>query len=105
MKRTFLQFDLKIELVPWSHPIHILTVWMVFGMAVFGCASFDPRPVNIVPFQGRAQSQTQGKITITAAALTEDESEAVFGVNLGDEWNSAYLATRGKQYTISLLAH
>jgi len=85
MKSRFIQINLQVELVPWSHPIHILTVWMVFGMAVCGCASFDPSTFNALPFQDRAQSQILGAIKVTSAALTEDESQAVFGVNLGDD--------------------
>lgn len=85
MKSGFVRGNRKVNLVPCCHPIHLLTVWMVLGIAVFGCASFDPRPVHTVPFQDRTQSQTQGQITVTSAALTEEESEAIFGVNLGDD--------------------
>ena len=46
------------------------------------CASFQPVPLNEVPFRERAQTQRQGKIEVTVAVLTKEESRQVFGVNL-----------------------
>jgi hypothetical protein len=48
-----------------------------------GCASsFNPRPVDQVPFKERAQTQSEDGVTVTAAVLSAEESRATFGVNL-----------------------
>ena len=56
---------------------------MVFIMFFVGCASsFNPRPVDEVPFKERAQTQSEDGVTVTAAVLSAEESRAKFGVNL-----------------------
>jgi hypothetical protein len=47
-----------------------------------GCASFRPTAVEDVPFKERAQSQTEGNVTVRAVVLGADETEAVFGAPL-----------------------
>ncbi len=47
-----------------------------------GCASFQPRPLEDIPFRDRAQTQTDGALTVTVAVLSEEESEEAFGVPL-----------------------
>ncbi len=67
-----------------------LSVWMavtlfctLFGLTIVGCSGFDPKPLEAVPIEKRALRQTQGQVTIASVALTEEESEAVYGVDLG----------------------
>ena len=45
-------------------------------------ASFQPRPMQDVLFQERAQTKSQGNFRVTAAVLSAQESEAVFGFPL-----------------------
>ena len=48
-----------------------------------GCAaSFDPKPVDEVPFLERAQTQQDSGVKVTAAVLTSEECVAKFGTNL-----------------------
>ena len=47
-----------------------------------GCASFQPRPMAEVPFKDRAQTQSEGRVRVTAAVLSAEESKEVFGVDL-----------------------
>ena len=47
-----------------------------------GCASFRPTAVEDVPFKERAQSQTEGDVTVRAVVLGAEETEAVFGAPL-----------------------
>ena len=48
-----------------------------------GCASsFNPRPIEEVPFKERAQTQSQNRVKVTATVLSAAESEATFDVNL-----------------------
>jgi hypothetical protein len=60
-------------------------VLYLFTVAGFGCASFEPRPMDQVPFMERAQTQQEGKIRVTAAVLSAKESEEVFDVALYKE--------------------
>jgi hypothetical protein len=53
-----------------------------------GCVSYDPRPLGAVPFRERAASQRRGALSVSAAALGQQESALLFGVPL---------ATRGIQ--------
>ena len=47
-----------------------------------GCASFHPQPLDKVGFEQRAQSGTDGQVTVAVVALTEAEARGVLGVNL-----------------------
>jgi len=50
---------------------------------VIGCASsFEPRPPEEINFRERAQTQSDGKFRVTAAVLSADEAQAVFGFAL-----------------------
>ncbi|MGD9077515.1 MAG: LssY C-terminal domain-containing protein, partial [Desulfobacteraceae bacterium] len=51
-------------------------------LLILGCASFQPRPMAEVPFKDRAQTQSEGRVRVTAAVLSAEESKEVFGVDL-----------------------
>jgi hypothetical protein len=64
------------------YPNRLLCIAMSV-LLVLGCASsFQPRPMVEVNFLARAQTQSQDSFRVTAAVLSADESEAVFGVAL-----------------------
>ncbi len=52
---------------------------IISGTILWGCATFNPRPINEVPFQKRAETQTEEGVRVTAAVLSAKETEAVFG--------------------------
>lgn len=58
-------------------------LWVV--LAVAACASYKPQPIDSVAFKKRAQSRTLGKVEVTAAVLSDEESHAVFGVKLASK--------------------
>lgn len=58
----------------------VLTVVSV--LAVHGCASFNPRPLEEVPFRERAQTKQEDNVRVTAAVPSAEESKQLFGVNL-----------------------
>ena len=60
----------------------LLSVTTLLVLTAFGCASFDPRPLDDLPFVERAQTKSDGKVTVSVAALSAEESEAAFGVDL-----------------------
>lgn len=51
-------------------------------LTVFGCARFNPRPIEKVPFHERAQTQYEGNIRVTAAVPSARESKRLFDANL-----------------------
>ena len=55
---------------------------VIFTAAAFGCASFQPLPMDQVPFKERAQTQKEGKVRVTAAVLSAEESQEIFDVPL-----------------------
>ena len=62
--------------------IHWLTLGFMCILTVFGCATFNPRPAQEVPFQERARTQHKNNVRVTAAVPSAEESRALFGVNL-----------------------
>jgi hypothetical protein len=52
------------------------------GVVLAACASFQPNPALKASFIQRAQTQTQGAVTVTVAVPSAEESAAVFGVPL-----------------------
>lgn len=53
-------------------------------LALAGCANYRPKPMHEVGFLHRAQTQSEGGLTVTAAVPSAEESAALFGVPLGD---------------------
>jgi hypothetical protein len=62
--------------------IFFLTLLMVCSLSTFSCATFTPRPLHEVPFRERSQTQEKENIRVTAAVLSADECEVVFGLPL-----------------------
>jgi hypothetical protein len=60
--------------------------WMILPviliLSVSGCATFQPRPIEEVPFQKRAQTKYEGNVRVTAAVPSAEESKKLFGVHL-----------------------
>ena len=63
-------------------------IWIVVSLAIAliipGCAAFfSPRSIEEIPFRTRAEKQTQGKMTVTAALPTRREARDIYGIDLG----------------------
>jgi len=63
----------------FSYWLSIIAVGM---MSISGCASFNPRPIEEVPFQERAQTKYENNVRVTAAVPSEQESSELFGAHL-----------------------
>ncbi len=61
---------------------HCLNLLALCFLIVCGCATFRPLPIDQVSFRDRAQSQAKNKIRVTAAVLSDEESQAVFDLPL-----------------------
>ncbi len=51
-------------------------------MLATGCASFHPQPLDKVGFEQRAESSTDGQVTVSVTALSEEEARGALGVDL-----------------------
>ncbi len=60
----------------------LLKLLMICFLTIYSCATFSPRPMDEVPFRERAQTQYENNVRVTAAVLSAEESETVFGVPL-----------------------
>ena len=60
----------------------ILRLFVILSLTALGCASFHPRPIDEVSFKGRAQTQSENNVRVTAAVLSAEESKAVFDLDL-----------------------
>jgi hypothetical protein len=67
-------------------PNRLRIQWLIFAsisiLIVSGCASFQPVPMEKVPFRDRAETKTEGNVRVTAAVPSGQESIALFGVHL-----------------------
>ena len=52
---------------------------ILLGTILWGCATFNPQPIDEVPFRERAETQTEDGVRVTAAVLSAGETEALFG--------------------------
>lgn len=68
--------------MPVSRIIPLPVPLMICTLLICGCATFEPRPIEEVPFKERVETQYENNVQVTAAVLSAEESEAVFGVPL-----------------------
>ena len=66
-------------------PTRWITLAAVCILSVCGCATFNPRPVDEIPFLERAQTKFEGNVRVTAAVPCDRESREIFGVSLYDD--------------------
>jgi hypothetical protein len=59
-----------------------LTILLSSTLAVAGCATFRPEPMERIPFLERAQTQERDGLRVTVAVLTRSEARRAFGVDL-----------------------
>jgi hypothetical protein len=57
-------------------------ILLICFLTIYGCAKFNPHPLDEVPFRERAQTQYENNVRVTAAVLSAEESQAVFAVPL-----------------------
>ncbi len=70
-----------------SYPV--LLVYCLFFLTLIGCAAYHPVAVNEVPFKQHSQTKVDGNVRVTAAVLTKQEGEQIFGVDLALRWVQA----------------
>jgi hypothetical protein len=63
--------------------------YSVFLLALSGCATYNPVAIDEVPFKQHSQTKVDGNVRVTAAVLTNQEGEQIFGVDLALKWVQA----------------
>lgn len=58
-------------------------------LTFIGCATYHPIDINNVSFKQHSQAQVDGNVRVTAAVLTNQEGEQIFGVDLALRWVQA----------------
>lgn len=59
-----------------------LTVCILLNTILWGCATYNPQPLNEKPFRERAVIQTENGVRVSAAVLGPEEAQAVFNLQL-----------------------
>jgi hypothetical protein len=72
-------------LMAFHKSLRTVAFCIISSTILWGCATFNPRPIEEVPFQKRAQTQYENNVRVTAAVLSAEESQAVFGLPLYSE--------------------
>jgi len=69
------------------YPGRILWLGFVifYVLAVSGCATFRPKPMEEIHFFERAQTKSDGNMRVTVAVPSAKESKALFGVDLAND--------------------
>ena len=52
---------------------------LIAALSLATCSRFNPQPIDGAPFQKRAQTSTDGGVTVSVVALTPDEATAAVG--------------------------
>ena len=64
-------------------PTHVqIGLMCLFLPVAAGCGSFSPKPLDQVPYKERAVTQIKGDVSVTAAVLSEDETQQIFDLDL-----------------------
>ena len=70
-------------------PRPVFMVWCFLLLTPGACATYDPVAVDEVPFKNHSETKVDGNVRVTAAVLTNQEGEQVFGVDLALRWVQA----------------
>lgn len=69
-------------LMAFHESLRTVAFCIISSTILWGCATFNPRPLNEVAFHERAETQTENEVRVSAAVLSAEETEAVFGLRL-----------------------
>jgi hypothetical protein len=79
-----MRFSILKRVIRIKNRTHILScsLFILLTLTFFGCATFNPRPIEEGAFLDRSQTKSDGKVKVTAAVLSKEESRELFGINL-----------------------
>lgn len=66
-------------------PKYIKILAVFFVLLISGCATFNPAPVNAISYSQRAQVKHNENVRVRVSVLSNAESSAIFGVDLGEK--------------------
>ena len=57
-------------------------IWVLGFLAFLGCAQFQHKMPEVLPFMDRTQTKTEGQVRVTVAVPSAEESKEIFGFPL-----------------------
>ncbi len=61
---------------------YLTGLWVLVSLAFIGCAQFQHKLPEAMPFMDRSQTKTDGEVRVTVAVPSAEESEQIFGFPL-----------------------
>ena len=81
-------------------------IWVLVSLAFIGCAQFQHKLPEALPFMERAQTKTDGEVRITVAVPSAEESKEIFGFPLaGKNIQPVWLEVENNSDTAFFLYH
>ncbi len=81
-------------------------ILVLVSLAFIGCAQFQHKLPEALPFMDRAQTKTEGNAQVTAAVPSAEESEQIFGFPLaGKNIQPVWLEVENNSDTAFYLYH
>jgi hypothetical protein len=71
-----------LTIMTFQKRIRTIAFCLISSTILLGCATFNPQPLNEVPFRQRIKTQTENDVRVSAAVLSAEETEAAFGLPL-----------------------
>jgi hypothetical protein len=81
-------------------------IWVLVSLAFIGCAQFQHKLPEALPFIDRSQTKTDGDVRVTVAVPSAEESEQIFGFPLaGKNIQPVWLEVENNSDTAFFLYH
>ena len=61
---------------------YLTGLWILVSLVFIGCAQFQHKLPETLPFMDRSQTKTDGEVRVTVAVPSAEESEQIFGFPL-----------------------
>ena len=81
-------------------------IWVLVSLAFIGCAQFQHKLPETLPFMDRSQTKTEGQVRVTVAVPSAEESKQIFGFPLeGKNIQPVWLEVENNSDTAFFLYH
>jgi len=85
---------------------YLTGLWILVSLAFIGCAQFQHKLPEALPFMDRSQTKTDGTLRITVAVPSAEESEQIFGFPLAAKnIQPVWLEVKNNSDTVFFLYH
>ena len=85
---------------------YLAGLWILVSLALIGCAQFQHKLPEALPFIDRSQTKTDGEVRVTVAVPSAEESEQIFGFPLaGKNIQPVWLEVENNSDSVFFLYH